>query len=213
MRKCALLLFIGSALAAPLAGQSMLTLRVGANVATLGGGAVGQGIGSGESSTESQAGLNLGASLLIPISDNIGIQLGGAYSAKGAETDLGDISASVKLNYIEVPALVKMKILSAGSASAHVLLGPALAFLATCSTKASQFGATISLDCDESDIPVKSVDFGAMGGFGVDMEVSDALTLVLDLFYNFGLASIATDGADVKNRAFTIQAGVGFPIW
>ena len=107
MRRCTSLLLTAFALAAPLAGQSRVTLRAGANVATISGADV---------KSESRVGLNLGASLLIPISDNIGIQLGGAYSAKGAEERFTEISGvfGAQLNCIEVPALLKMEIPSTG---------------------------------------------------------------------------------------------------
>ena len=66
--------------------------------------------------------------------------------------------------------------------------------------------------CTETDLLRKSLDLGAIGGVGVDVEVSDAFSLIVDVVYNFGLSSIDKAGKDIKNRAFTMQAGIGFPI-
>ena len=50
-----------------------------------------------------------------------------------------------------------------------------------------------------------------MAGAGIDIATSGSLSVSLDLLYNFGLSSI-TESTDEKNRAFSILAGVTFPI-
>ena len=43
------------------------------------------------------------------------------------------------------------------------------------------------------------------------MAMAGSLSVSLDVLYNFGLSSIA-ESDDVKNRAFSILAGITFPI-
>ena len=50
-----------------------------------------------------------------------------------------------------------------------------------------------------------------MAGAGIDIATSGSLSVSLDLLDNFGLSSIS-ESDNVKNRAFSILAGVTFPI-
>ena len=71
----------------------------------------------------------------------------------------------------------------------------------------------LSLDCDDPDFDadLKSLDFGGMLGAGVNIGVGDNLSLVIDAFYNLGLAKI-TDEDDLKNGAFYLLAGLSFTV-
>lgn len=206
MQRLSLLFLVSFSLAAPLDGQSMMMLNAGTNIATWGG----EDAVSPGSTLYQQTGLNVGVSVLISITDNMGIQLGGAYSSKGKKEGDGGAISRIRMDYFELPVLLRAKIPSYGTAfSYHYFLGPAVAFLTKCNvTSPSASSAT----CNETDLLRKSLDFGAVGGVGVDIEVSDTLILVVDVVYNFGLFSIDKAGSDIKNRAFTIQAGIGFPI-
>ena len=75
-------------------------------------------------------------------------------------------------------------------------------------------GVTIGADCSEvggSD-PVKKTDFGAMVGAGLDFSMAPKTSLVVELFYDLGLATIDDTGDDLKNRAFSILAGLSFKL-
>ena len=135
------------------------------------------------------------------------------YSQKGATDSEQGISAKMSMDYFEIPVLLKLGIPSQGKASAHFFVGPAVGFKVKCNAEVGYGGATVSASCSEGDIGIKSVDFGAMGGVGMDVEASSSVVVSLDLFYNFGLVDFPeSGGGSLKNRAFTAQAGVGFPL-
>ncbi len=213
--------------------QTTLTIRGGASLATWGGSGVDQ-LGD-EAAVESRTGFNVGASVAFPLSDRFGLQLGGTYVQKGARFgfgpdpdyfgfDLGSLQVETNVDYIELSALGKASV-PFGSppsrTSVYVLAGPAVAFKANCKVRA--FG--ISAGCDEAEEEqFKTIDFGVAGGIGAEMAIAEKLTVSLDLLYTLGLQSInhsgegsdASDDFDddfdeVKNRAFTIQVGLGFP--
>ena len=185
-------------------GQTGLSLQAGASLATLGG--------SDVASADYRIGMRVGASAIFPFSANLDLQFGAAYVAKGAtEHELG-VDIAVELDYFEIPLLLRLSPSVDGTISPHFTVGPALSFRLKCSASGSAEGLKISGDCDEFADPddLKSMDFGAMAGAGIDIATSGSLSVSLDLLYNFGLSSISE--SDEKNRAFSILAGVTFPI-
>lgn len=205
IRFCAMLVAL-LASTSGLAGQTTLALRGGASVATLGG--------SDVENADSRTGLSIGGAVTFGVSPNVGIQLGGAFVQKGAtETEQG-VDIKFSLDYVEVPLLLRVAVPTAGSISPHFMAGPAVSFEANCEVEGSAQGATVAVDCGASDIATKSIDFGAMVGAGLDIGVSGAASITLDVLYDIGLSSIddSGDSDDVKNRAWSLLAGVAFPI-
>ena len=185
-------------------GQTSLSLQAGASLATLGG--------SDVASADSRIGMRVGASAIFPLSANLDLQFGAAYAAKGATEHEAGIDLLLELDYFEIPLLLRLSPSVDGTISPHFTVGPALSFRLKCSASGSAEGFEISGDCDEfGDLDVKSMDFGAMAGAGIDIATSGSLSVSLDLLYNFGLSSIS-ESEDTKNRAFSILAGVTFPI-
>ncbi len=191
---------------APLSAQNVLTLHAGASIATFGGADV--------SGASSRTGVNIGASLTLPVTDVLGIQIGGAYAQKGATDRSESVDATLAIDYIDVPVLLRIGIPSSSALSAHLLVGPAVSFQAKCSAKGTSQGTSVSVDCSQFGADIKNIDFGAMGGLGIDIAASERLRLSFDLLYDLGLTTIdnTSPSADIKNRAFTIQAGLGFPL-
>ena len=194
------------AVAAPAFAQPVLTLKGGVNIATLSGDDV--------EDLESRTGLNVGASLLLPFTDVVGLEIGAAYSQKGAEEEELGVTGSFEFDYLEFPVLLRFGIPTESALSAHFLVGGALAFETGCQVSLTEGGASFSGDCEEADIETKSMDFGLVGGAGLDIELTESITLVLDALYNLGLTNLddSADPDDVKSRAFTLQAGLGFPL-
>ena len=64
------------------------------------------------------------------------------------------------------------------------------------------------------DVPLKSVDLGAMVGAGLDIGLTGNVSVVLEGFYNLGLTKIDDSGVDddTKNWAFSILAGLSFSV-
>lgn len=154
----------------------------------------------------SRTGLDVGASLTAHLPGIMGIQVGAYFEQKGADVNSGGIAASYKVNYVEIPVLLQIGIPSPGPLSAHFLVGPAFGYQANCNVSA----AGISSSCSSLGLDMKKMDIGAMGGVGATLKAG-GLNILLDALYNFGLTDIE-NGGTAKNRAFTIRAGLGFPL-
>lgn len=175
----------------------------------------------------STTGVNIGAFVNFPVSDIVSIQVGAGFAQKGAEEDDEAVSidafpTKIRVNYVEVPLLLKIAPPTSGSVAFNLFVGPAIGFKAGCSVsviggpEVNPLGED-SLDCDdpELDIQLTSTDFGAMGGVGVDIAVGDRTSLVIQGFYNLGLTNINdTDAEDesAKNGAFSLLAGLSFTV-
>ena len=187
--------------------QVTLSLRGGANIATVGG--------DDADDTRTRTGVNIGAAVTFAVADNLGIQVGAGYAQKGFTTTLEDVDVILALDYIEVPVLLRIGVPSSGALSTHLFVGPAVSFQASCEVGGSTQGITVSAKCSEADISIKSIDLGGVAGVGVDLAAAGgALSITLDVLYNLGFSSIddLSDPDDLKNRAWSILAGVGFPI-
>ena len=187
-----------------LEAQTSLSLQTGASLATLGGDA---------ENADYRTGLRVGASAVFPLSPNLGLQLGGAYAAKGATEEEFGVDIALELGYLEIPLLLTLSPSVEGTISPRFSVGPALSFRISCSADAGAEGVRVSLDCDsaEFDEEVKTIDLGAVAGAGLDIATSGSLSVSLDLLYNLGLVSIF-ELDDTKNRAFSILAGITIPI-
>lgn len=184
-------------------GQTTLLFQGGASLATLGG--------SDAEIADSRAGLRVGASAILPFANSLDLQLGAAYAAKGATEQEFGADLDFSLGYLEIPLLLRFTPSVAGTISPHFLIGPALALRVSCNVAIEEEGVEFSFDCDEEFDDLKSMDFGAMAGTGIDIATSGSLSVSLDVLYNMGLSSIA-ESDDVKNRAFSFLAGVTVPI-
>ncbi len=137
---------------------------------------------------------------------------GAGHSQKGVAERAEGLSATVALDYLEVPALLTVRVPSQGTLGAQLFLGPALSFEVDCHVTGSDGGSGISTGCKGLDLDTRTVDIGAVGGFGLTLETTSSVVLSIDALYNLGLRTIVDGGGNNRNRAFTIQAGVGFTI-
>lgn len=190
--------------AVPVSAQNVVALQAGASFAKLGGS------GTGPNST--RAGLDIGASLTHPLTPVLGVQVGAGYIQKGAKSSSSGASVELTLDYVEVPVLLRVGIPSTSRVSAHFLVGPDVAFKAACTLKGSSATLTVSESCSQAKANTKALDFGAMGGVGLDYAATRKIVVSLDALYDLGLASINQAGNSVKNRAIVIRAGVGIPV-
>ncbi len=196
--------------AAALAQAPSIGLEAGPNMATLGGRRIVK--------SDFRTGFVLGAFASIPISEVVSIQPEVIFSRRGARSaayDYDDIPADgdgppirvylserTRLDYLEVPVLLKVSPSPVGDVVRPVFFaGPSVGFL---------LGANEVYDTDYTEY-LHSTDFGVVVGGGVEYR---RLSLVAR--YTLGLTSIARDydasfgnvPGDIKNRAFTVAAGV-----
>ena len=183
--------------AAPLAAQTLVGVRGGANIANV----------SDAGETKSRVGLAAGAFLEVPVSPAVAVQLEGGYIQKGIG-ESGALAEALELNYVDFGVLLKagMTAGAAGTSRLYVFAGPTLGISVTCRHSGLVlWGGRSSGDCDN-----KTVSFGAKGGVGVATQVGESVRLSLDMAYGSDLTNIFEGGN--KNRGFLITAGAGFPL-
>lgn len=153
-----------------------------------------------------------GISLDLPFTDNAGFSTGIFLARKGAL--FGEempVSGGTYLDYLEVPALLRIGIPVEGQARPYFLFGPALAINIGCSIEASAAGTSLSQDCDDVNVPIRRLDLGLTGGVGLALTSQGGVSFRLDALYNAGLRAVADDGGE-KHRVITGQVGIAFPI-
>jgi len=136
------------------------------------------------------------------------------YSMKGfSESDTGT-TATLALDYIDIPLLVGIHFDTGGSFTPRVFLGPQASINASCKLKGDQDGDSASIDCDSELIggvfSATSVLFDMLFGAGFDLEMGK-VDLVFDARYDIGLTD-ALDLGSSKMSAFQFLAGVAFPL-
>jgi len=145
-----------------------------------------------------KTGVALGGFAVYGINDNLSIQPELLYTQKGMEWEDPTASAKVKLDYIEIPVLVKYSIESDGSASPFIFAGPAISFL-------------VSAKIDSTDFKeyMKSTDIGLVLGGGVEFESG----ISIDLRYDMGMTKVwDVEGEDYKDKNIVISLMVGYKL-
>lgn len=139
----------------------------------------------------------------LTVSPTLIIQPEVLYMQKGTEEDV-DGGEKLKLNYIEVPILVKYVFPTEGSFEPCVYAGPVISFL-------------MSAKIGDEDIKdfVKSTDFGVAFGAGAEFAVGEGGgKFHFDGRYTLGLTNASDDDSDddVKNGVISVFVGYGFPL-
>lgn len=136
------------------------------------------------------------------ISENVGIQLEGLFSQRGAKDSTSGSDTTLRLTYLDVPLTARFGSTTSNNVHFHAFTGPQLGIKLSAKAKDDFLGTEIDLD-DE----VKSWDFGWTVGAGVEMN-----KISLDARYTMGLTNIDDSDTDasIKNRTFTVLLGYRF---
>jgi hypothetical protein len=136
------------------------------------------------------------------------------YSAKGFSDTFEGSSATLALDYVDIPVLVGVHFETGGPATPRVFLGPQASVKLSCKLKGEEQGASASIDCDSDLIGgvfgAKSVLFDMLFGAGVDLAMG-TFDVVFDARYDLGLTD-ALDLGDSKMSAWQFLAGAQFPL-
>jgi hypothetical protein len=151
----------------------------------------------------SRKGLVAGAFLAFPLGGPLSLQPEALFAQKGSAYDFSDLDTTVKLDYVEVPLLLKARF--GVGIRPYVFAGPYVGFRleATADSDAGEDGLSQS-DLEEQ---TKGTDFGLVGGAGVEVGV-----FLVEARYARGLAGIATDDIDddIDNAVWSLLVGLRF---
>jgi hypothetical protein len=193
--------------------QMQLGLKAGLNIASVGGGDVDEYF---DESPDSRTGFNAGIFFMYQFNKMFALQPEAYYTMKGATDNFGGVDFTLKLDYIEVPVLLKLIIPVQGSnITPSVFVGPAVGFNMDAKVKAEYQGQSAEEDIDSL---VTSTDFSIIFGAGLGFMVGKN-ELGVDIRYSLGLSSWddssynpSGDPYDVKNNVLSFNAYFGFTL-
>jgi opacity protein-like surface antigen len=156
-----------------------------------------------------------GGVAVFPISPTFSFQPELVYAMKGSKfTDQGT-DASFKLNYVELPVLVRYDVPVTGGTKPFLLAGPAFALETTCKISGTDQGTTVTFGCQDffnqvgANTDTKSFDVGAMFGGGLAFDVNGRV-MTVGIRYNIGFMKVFSD-TDVKNRVLSFVGSLEWP--
>jgi hypothetical protein len=168
----------------------------GANFAKL----TGDGIGD----VKSRTGFVGGISADFHMSSNFGVEIDALYSQEGTKFS-GDGDATLKLDYVRVPVLLRLSVPTHSTIHPFFVAGPSLGFKASC----KESGGGDSTDCSDTEgADVKSFDFAGAVGAGVGFGMGTHEFSVQGRFTK-GFTDIIKD-SKIKNQNFSVMAGISF---
>ena len=191
----------------PVPQRPTIGVMAGVNLAKLSGEDI--------TSADNRTGFLGGIFVTFHVTNSFAIQPEVIYSQKGfADNSDPDFDATFKLDYIDVPVLLRFGIPVVGPIRPFFVAGPSFGLQVKCGVGASGEGVSASIDCDELgdqiglEFQKKSFDMSGVVGAGVDFRLGGQ-TLMLGARYQHGFSDVIEDAA-VKNRTWSVVAGLGF---
>ncbi len=159
-------------------------------------------------STSSLTGFMGGGWVGAHVGSIIAIQVEAFYTQKGAKLESSGVpTETLKVDYVEVPVIVRVGIPIIPVISPYIYGGPAIAFNVSC--KSQPEGGT-STDCDDPtgiDTEIKSTDFSGIIGLGIQLS-----RFIIAIQYDHGFDNIIvqdTGTEEANNRTWTLKGGFG----
>jgi hypothetical protein len=188
-------------------GLSSAGFKFGLNIASLSGEDMGLTL-------KSKLGVAAGAFASFTVANEFDVQAEVLFSQKGATYDFNDqgVVASYHFNftYIEIPVLLKAYIpMNNPAIRPAFYAGPFMAFKAGAKTKYEISAGGESQSGEEDMTGVKSTDFGAIVGAGVEIKTGSG-KIGLEARYAFSFGTMSTEGDTSKHRVFSFLLGYSF---
>lgn len=146
----------------------------------------------------SKTGIIGGAFVAFSAGPRLSIQPELLFSQKGSKLSLFGSEAKTKMDYLEIPVLLKLKLgLPTAPTAPFLFAGPSFGILASAKQEA--------LGMEEEDVKdaFKSTDVGLAFGAGLD-----AGKITLDARYTLGVTDIdEASGVSTKNNTITLMVG------
>lgn len=186
MKRIILIIFLAILSAYDINAQEIkFGVKAGVNFATI--------TGDATDNVDTRTDFHIGAVVEIPLFDKLSLQPEWIYSSQGAV----DMDDKLKLDYINLPVMVKFYVLEWFSLET----GPQVGLL---------MGEKLEVDGQSEEISeyTSSIDFGF--NFGLGFKLENGLNFAAR--YNLGLTNIwdFEDSNDLKNQNNVIQLSIGY---
>jgi hypothetical protein len=169
-----------------------------------------------EEHTGTRWGIGGGGFAVVPLNPRIAVQIEALFTPKGASsegavgTEFEGFESKLALDYLEFPVLLRLEGPRSTSGGFHVFGGGSLGFNTSARSELTIDGELFDNGVsDNIRDQINAFEFSVVVGAGMDL----GRYLVVDARYSLGLTNvndIEDDDTTVKNRAFTILAGVRF---
>lgn len=144
---------------------------------------------------------NAGIYAKLPLTDAIAIQPELLYSRKGAELVYNNVfaegTAKFKLNYIELPILLKFNLTN----NFNIHAGPYFAYLIDTQVTNKTNDGTFDFEDNYDNDDFNKFDYGLSAGVGLDFE-----SIGIGVRYNYGLQTVGKD-RDFAGTTYTVPDG------
>lgn len=177
--------------------------------------------GSWTTSKGSITGLALGGYYLIEHTPTVGFQIEGQYIRRGTKLTLDgtgipaavpnlSMDALFKIDYLEVPLLVRISPSPDARFRPIFLLGPVVGLKVSANLEMKTNGLSDSADISDG---YKSLNLGFLGGIGFAARVGETSSLVVQARYFLGMSNTLDDAVyEASSQDFGIFAGMEFPV-
>jgi hypothetical protein len=168
--------------------------------------------GSWSASKGSKTGIGFGGYYYLSLSPTLGMQIEGQYMNRGVAFDLtgpGESGeARLKLNYFELPVLLRLSPGPGMDGRLVFLAGPVFGFNSTTDLEVKAGGSSTTTDVSDQ---FKSTTFGALIGVGFNVAMGETSAFLVQARYYLGLAN-ALDDLDLSSKSgdFGFFAGLEF---
>jgi len=151
----------------------------------------------------SRKGLVAGAFLAFPLGGPLSLQPEALFAQKGSAYDFSDLDTTIKLDYVEVPLLLKARF--GVGIRPYVFAGPYVGF--RLSAKADSDAGDDGPDGLDLEDETKGTDYGYVAGAGLEIGV-----VLVEARYARGLGGIASDEIedDIDNAVWSVLVGLRF---
>lgn len=141
---------------------------------------------------------NVGVFTTLPLSEFIAIQPELLYSGKGAELVYNNAftegSAKFRLNYIEIPILLKINL----TENLNIHAGPYFAYLIDAQVKNKSESGSFDFEESYDNDDFNKFDMGLSGGIGFDFD-----SFGIGARYNYGLTNVGKERT-ILGQSYTI---------
>lgn len=164
---------------------------------------------------DNRTGMLGGLFLTLHLTNSFAVEPELLYSQHGAASNSDpDVDFTFKMDYVDVPVLLRFEVPVVGPIRPFFVAGPAFGIKTKCNVEGSVDGGSASADCDNvgdqfgESFETKSFDLSGVAGAGIDFRLGGT-TLMLGARYQHGFSDVLKD-VSAKNRTWSIVAGLGF---